>query len=438
MGKEAIESLREALQFSPDNIPLRLHLAGMLYSEGLTDEAISEYRIVVSQSPGDKRALAGLARAYYLKGETQTALVILEDLPDENYDADLFLLSARLLLRDGDRERAANHYRKAVEMDPEMQDEELDEAFRRPAAHIQTEDGEDWESLLDDRVAEKPKVNFDNVGGMKGVKEEIELKIIRPLEHQDLYKAYGKTIGGGILMYGPPGCGKTFIARATAGQINAKFISVGINDILDMWLGSSEKKLAELFNTARANSPCVLFFDEVDALGANRTDMRQSAGRHLINQFLAELDGVDKSNEGILVLAATNTPWHIDPAFRRPGRFDRIIFVPPPDLEAREEIIEIMLREKPSDNVDYAKVAKATEGFSGADLNALLDRVVEAKLQDSFKTGIPEPIRTKDMLKVAKAMKPSTKEWLNSARNYALYANEGGLYDDIVDYLKMK
>jgi SpoVK/Ycf46/Vps4 family AAA+-type ATPase len=193
-----------------------------------------------------------------------------------------------------------------------------------------------------------------------------------------------------------------------------------------------------LFETARAESPCVLFFDEVDALGANRTDMRQSVGRHLINQFLAELDGVESSNDGVLILAATNTPWHLDPAFRRPGRFDRIIFVPPPDKEARAEILKLMLREKPSDNVDVMKVAAVTESFSGADLSALIDRVIEEKLQDSFKTGIPEPIRTKDLLKIAKHMKPSTREWLNSARNYALYANEGGLYDEIAEYLKMK
>src|SRR5690606_29954670 len=129
----------------------------------------------------------------------------------------------------------------------------------------------------------------------------------------------------------PPGCGKTHLARATAGEISAGFISVGISDVLDMWIGSSERNLHELFAGARANKPCVLFFDEVDALGSRRSDLQHSHARHLINQFLAEMDGIDANNDGLLILAATNSPWHVDPAFRRPGRFDRILFVPPPD-----------------------------------------------------------------------------------------------------------
>ena len=179
-------------------------------------------------------------------------------------------------------------------------------------------------------------LNFNDVGGMDDIKKEIDLKIIKPLVHAELYKSYGKKIGGGILLYGPPGCGKTFIAKATAGQIQSKFFSVGLNDILDMWIGNSEKNLHDIFEIARRNKPCVLFFDEIDALGASRSDMKQSGGRNLINQFLLELDGINSDNDGILVLGATNTPWNLDTAFRRPGRFDRIIFIPPPDEKVKE------------------------------------------------------------------------------------------------------
>ena len=213
------------------------------------------------------------------------------------------------------------------------------------------------------------------------------MKIILPLEHPEMYKAYGKTVGGGILMYGPPGCGKTYLARATAGEVKAAFLSIGISDVLDMWIGSSEKNLHELFEQARRNKPCVLFFDEVDALGASRADMRHSGGRHLINQFLSELDGVDAANEGVLILAATNAPWHLDTAFRRPGRFDRILFVPPPDLPARAAILRLMLTGKPADGVDFDQVAKKTDDFSGADLKAVVDLAIEAKLRDAMKIG---------------------------------------------------
>jgi SpoVK/Ycf46/Vps4 family AAA+-type ATPase len=284
---------------------------------------------------------------------------------------------------------------------------------------------------------ERPQVTFADVGGMEAVKEEIRLKIIEPLLQPKLYRAYGKAIGGGILMYGPPGCGKTHLARATAGQVKAGFLSVGLNDVLDMCIGNSERNLHALFQRARDNPPFVLFFDEVDALGASRADMRQHGGRMLINQFLEELDGARAHNEGVLILAATNAPWHLDSAFRRPGRFDRVIFVPPPDPPARAQILGVLLKDKPARAVDLDKLAKKTDGFSGADLKGVVDRAVEAKLREALRRGAPVPLETADLLDAAKAVKPSTKEWFATARNYVLYSNEGGLYDDVARYLKL-
>lgn len=239
-------------------------------------------------------------------------------------------------------------------------------------------------------------------------------------------------------MYGPPGCGKTFLAKATAGEISARFISLGLHDILDMWIGNSEKNLHEIFQAARRNKPCVLFIDEVDALGASRTDMRQSAMRQIINQFLAELDGVKDSNEGVLVLAATNAPWSVDSAFRRPGRFDRVLFVAPPDEESRREILAGILKNKPAQHIDIDQLAKLTNAYSGADLQAVVDIAVESKLEESLAKGTLQPITQKELLKAIKQHKPTTGEWFNTARNYALYANETGLYDDILQYLNLK
>ena len=239
-------------------------------------------------------------------------------------------------------------------------------------------------------------------------------------------------------MYGPPGCGKTFIARATAGEIDAKFITIGLHDILDMWMGNSEKNLHEVFEIARQNKPCVLFIDEVDALGASRADMRQSAMRQIINQFLAELDGVKDSNEGVLILAATNAPWSVDSAFRRPGRFDRVIFVAPPDEESRKEIIESLLKDRPAEKIDAKDIAKVTAGYSGADLKALVDIATESKLEESMLKGSLQPITQKELIKAIKVHKATTAEWFGTARNYALYANETGLYDEILQYLNLK
>jgi SpoVK/Ycf46/Vps4 family AAA+-type ATPase len=204
-----------------------------------------------------------------------------------------------------------------------------------------------------------------------------------------------------------------------------------------MWIGQSEKNLHAIFEQARTHRPCVLFFDEVDALGANRTDMLKSGGRQMINQFLSELDGVATSNEGVLILAATNAPWHLDPAFRRPGRFDRIVFVPPPDAPGRAAILRLMLRGKPVSEINFDAVAKKTEGFSGADLKAVVDLAVEDKLRAAMQSGSLQAINERDLIDAARRRRPSVRDWFDTARNYALYANQSGLYDDILAYLKI-
>jgi len=264
------------------------------------------------------------------------------------------------------------------------------------------------------------------------------MKILYPLKNPDLFKAYGKKAGGGVLLYGPPGCGKTLLSRATAGEIDANFLSIGIHQILDLYIGESEKNLHRIFEMARDHAPTILFFDEVDALAADRRDLRKSAGRTLINQFLAEMDGNVASNDGILILGATNAPWHIDPAFRRPGRFDRILFVPPPDEAARASVIEVLAKGKPISGLDARELARRTKDFSGADLKAIFDTAIERGLAQAMQRGQIVPVTQRDLLEVAKSVKPSTKAWFESAKNYALYSNQGGFYNDVLAFLGIK
>ncbi|AKQ45023.1 cell division protein [Rufibacter radiotolerans] len=439
----ALQGLLEALMFSPNNTPLRKHVVATYSNLGQWEEAEKHLLLGLQHAPQDHSLKLLLAATYLQLGKHSAVFVIVEELHSLDYSpAEVNLLHARLLLAHQEPKEALEKYQLATRQNPGLQDKELETALTQQAypgfseldlkVPTQAPEREIYPSL------ERPTIKFKDVGGMEKVKEEIEMKIIHPLQHPELYKAYGKQVGGGILMYGPPGCGKTLLARATAGQVNASFLSVGINDILDMWIGNSEKNLHQVFELARAQAPCVLFFDEVDALGASRTDMRKSGGRHLINQFLSELDGVEHSNEGVLILAATNTPWNMDSAFRRPGRFDRIVFVTPPDQAAKEAILEVLLHGKPSQKLNLEAIAKKAKDFSGADLKAIVDVAIELKLRESMKKGQPLPIEQNDLLKALDQVKPSTKEWFTTARNYALYANENGLYDEILDYMGVK
>ena len=271
--------------------------------------------------------------------------------------------------------------------------------------------------------------------GMEQAKREFRLRIVAPFTHPELHAAYGGAVGGGVLLYGPPGCGKTLLARAAAGEAGADFMSVGIEEILDMWLGASERNLHEVFVEARRRAPCVLFFDEVNALGPRRGDVRASGGRTVVNQFLAELDGVGSANEGVLVLAASNAPWHLDAAFRRPGRFDRILFVPPPDLQARARIIELALGARPSEVRDVIALARDTDGFSGADLVAIVERAAQERFAAALDSGVVEPITDLDLATARGGISSSVGEWFATARNWARYANDAGQWDDVLRHL---
>ena len=445
INEETINALRLALQATPDNIPLQKHLAELLVGAGRFEEAEQVYRAALAQSPDDDDIKVGLAGVFYHQHKPSAALVIIDELLKQaDPPPPALLLAARLYVQAGAHEQAAEFYRRALGRDPGLADTDLGALLSEVEEDLDEEEWGDRMAAPVEEIPESPifeletaRISFENVGGMDMVKDEIRMKIIHPLSNPELYQAYGKAVGGGLLMFGPPGCGKTHLARATAGEVKASFISIGIHDVLDMWIGNSEKNLHELFEMARANTPCVLFIDEVDALGASRSDMRHSGSRHLINQFLSELDGIDQANDGVLVLAATNTPWHLDAAFRRPGRFDRIVFVPPPDEAARATILAIHLKGKPTEAVDCLKIARKAHQFSGADLKSVIDIAIEGKLQEAMKQGKPIPLTTKDLLKAVGAVRPTTKEWFSTARNHALYANQSGLYDDILAYLKL-
>ncbi|NGM82109.1 ATP-binding protein [Paenibacillus sp. 7124] len=313
-----------------------------------------------------------------------------------------------------------------------MPHDEQDKNRIRPKLKVISFNG-DESSLVE---TEQPQVTFQDVGGMEQLKKKIRLNFILPLQQPEMFQAFGKTAGGSLLLYGPPGCGKTFLARAIAGEINANFLHVELQAILSMYIGESEHNLHDFFEKARQEKPCVLFIDELDALGGSRHHMHQHHNRMLVNQLLIELDGLQSFNHEVLVIGATNTPWYLDSALRRPGRFNHLLFVPPPESTERELILGLKLQGKPQEGLNLKRWAEMTSHFSGADLEQIVRDAVERVIERSLESGSIQPITDKDMKASIEGRKPTTLDWFSTAKNYATFSDINKDYEQVLEYVK--
>ena len=427
--------LRNLAAQRPDDFDVRIELAELLIAEKQGEEALRVLDEAFALRPDNPEALRLCGRVLYDLSRLTEARDKLETaarkaMPDAKSD----MLLSHIYDKLGDHVRAYELYKLAVRRDKDLEDPSYAETIRQTASRIAISPGSQARGM--DFEGEIVRMTFKDVGGMDDVKEQFRVNIILPLKNPKLFQSYGKRVGGGILLFGPPGCGKTYLSRALAGECNATFYRVGIHEILDKFLGESEKNKHSLFEMARRNAPTVVFLDEIDLLGHKRTD--DSWGRALrgaTNVLLSEMDDVGKPDKPVLVVGATNTPWSVDSALRRPGRFDRVIFVPPPDQTAREEILKLHLREKPIEDIDYPKIASKLDKFSGADIRDLVDRGVELAIRRAMRSGKTEPVTNSDLLRTATEMRPSTIEWLATANDYVRYSNQSGLYDRVKDYI---
>jgi SpoVK/Ycf46/Vps4 family AAA+-type ATPase len=309
---------------------------------------------------------------------------------------------------------------------------QVDEALERSNAQYPNPNSAEPNLEID----QTEKTTFADVGGLRDVKTAIERMIILPFREAALYERYGRTAGGSLLLYGPPGCGKTLLARATAGECGLPFLNVRIEAIMNPYFGVSERNLHLAFVHARAMAPCVMFIDELDAIGFARRKSGGGPGRALVDQLLQELDAIGADNNGLLILAATNVPWDVDEALKRPGRFDRSILVTPPDPDAREAVLTAMLRGRPLQGVDVRAVAEKAKLLSGADLLAVVERATDAAIDHAVSTGSERPLTQRDFEAAIDLVIPSTLEWIATARRYVEFANDSGRYNDVRDFLQ--
>lgn len=423
---DVIDSLRRAVAAMPQEVGLRLHLAELLLDHDRREEAVAEVAAALQLEPDSAQARALMRRALAPDIPTDTATGTTTD--------------------DGIGVVAGTTQPPAEPPEPPVQppadydwsagEEDLDGAV--PPMFVTGEPPGPAEGAADhqDRAAEPP-VTLADVAGMAKVKERLESAFLAPLRNPRLRTLFGKDLRGGLLLYGPPGCGKTYVARAVAGEMEAAFLSVSLADVLGMYIGQSERNLHQVFDVARRTQPCVVFLDEVDALGQKRSQVGGSARRGTVNQLLEELDGLGGSNEGVFVLAATNHPWDVDSALRRPGRFDRMLFVSPPDPAARSALLVKELSARPVVEIDVPELVAATDGYSGADLVHLCQAAAERALVDAARTGEVRMIGMDDLRAALTEVRPSIGSWLQTARNVALFGNQGGEYDDLVAYLQL-
>ena len=439
MGKNAavIAALRSALEADPRNGDLWLHLAQLHEDDGDLDDALSALQTAAELADFRREALRAQIPLLRRAGRLAEALIRVESALSEEEDPILQreLQEIETLRARASEPDAAGAVTPSVAPDPAPSRSDASEPARVRARATQPGEDQEWASQFD---WGELRLRFDDVVGLEEIKRQIRLRIIAPFEQPEVYDAFHREAGGGILLYGPPGCGKTFIARATAGELGARFVSVGIHDLVDSHWGESEKLVHSLFEGARRKSPTVLFFDEFDALGGSRGGGSDSRfWRSVIDQLLQEMDGIRGRNREVLIFAATNMPWGVDPAFRRPGRFDRVFFVPPPDQVARRGMLENWTRKLPGhEALDLDDYARRTDSFTGADLRALCERASERALEQSLESGRVKAITRRDFDRALKRSSSTAAEWFAAARNHARYGNEGGQYDELVDYLK--
>ncbi|MCL5101943.1 MAG: AAA family ATPase [Candidatus Marsarchaeota archaeon] len=282
----------------------------------------------------------------------------------------------------------------------------------------------------------KSNTKFDAVIGLNKVKTYLHDNVVLAIQHPELFKKYGKELGLGLLLYGPPGTGKTHTVNAIAGEAGANVIVAQINQIVDMYTGNTEKNLHAIFEQARKNPPCIIFFDELDALGVKRGGGgggdNNSSMRLAVNQFLVEMNGVQANPEGIFVIGATNQPWDIDPALKRSGRFGDSVYIAPPNYRDRKALFDLYTKNKPRAGLRYGRLSRATMGYSPADIKRICDKAAMRPLLHEYQYKKERMLTMADMMAVLKdkdSSGSSLDEWYSMVKKDVISKTETQIVD---------
>lgn len=403
MRGRRIATLRGALGVAPEQHELRMLLADALYACGRETEAIEQYRYLFERGALPTEAMTRVGELAARLRRVGLASGCLQAVRESGgIDARPFPATSSPT---GGNGRPVLHLVRA-----------------REATAL---DDKDW-------------LGFDDVGGLEAAKRTIRRTLILPFERPQLHARYGCRPAGGVLLYGAPGCGKTLLARATAGECRLPLSQVRIEDVVSPRVGESERNLHVVFQDARRRAPRVVFLDALDTLADARRKPSGGVGRRLVDQLLRELDAIGVNKDEVLLIGATNAPWDVDDGLKRPGRFDRLVFVPPPDADARCRILAKIIADRPARRVDVRQLAEKAALFSGTDLARLVNDAYDRVIEQTLASATAPPADMSHFASALAEMRPSTLDWFARARRYVEVADREEPYRDVARLLESR
>lgn len=430
---EAAERYRLLIAMRPDKPQYMLRKAAVLLHQGEDLESVvTDLDGYLARHPRSQKAITLKLDALLQMDQLEQVRSFADEaIAKHPKNAALYVRRAYALAGMGIMKQARADMAKAHELDPKAATSlpqlrhamydfppmggEEDDVYN---AHSRGGDG-----FLEENV-QIPQQTFADIGGLKPIIEQLRRHIEYPLKFPELSKQYGIEAGGGIILYGPPGCGKTMLARSAAGETGCKLINVNLSRILDKWVGNTEKAISMIFATARKNAPSILFFDEVDAIGRSRDRSRNSWEVSFVSQLLAEMDGIQGRSEKVLLLGATNQPWNVDLALRRSGRLGKLLYVAPPDEDARSDIFRIYIARKPmvAEGIDLTELARRTPHHSADAIRAIVDEAAAIPWLKAVEGGEARPISQDDLLAALEKVPPDLQEWQRMLARFEEFA----------------
>ncbi len=418
------------------NDEMAFHNIGLIYcKKGMHEEEFKYFEEATRLNPDYYLPYRNMAVCYRDRRRYQEALEKIDKaIKIRPTKGDLYSIKGDILEALQRTEKAIENYKKAVDFDS------ADTYSRNQLKKLKfSDDGELTVFKID-----KPSITFGDVVGLDEIKRWCKINVIMPLSKHELAKKYKRKFGGGILLYGPPGCGKTYFCSALAGEGKINFIRVKLSGIFDKWLGNTEKNIENLFKTAKKNKPCIVFIDEIDALGGKR--IGGESDRYLdqaVNQILMELTELEEKSDEVLVIGATNAPWNVDDALKRSGRLGKFIYIKPPNREEIEALFKLYLSKVPvNEDINADKLARLAKNFSVTDIKSVCDEAVGNAFEIACSSETTVPVTMKMLETALKKERSDLLEWYNTVTKMIseveLKEFYPDLYEEILNIRKQK